>query len=65
MSIGNVLEKGNSFYVHDEDGKLLCVKTAIKDDELIGYTSTTFSIKQGNTIHTYDEKGRRKSIKTI
>lgn len=65
MCIGNVLENGNSFYVYDDDRKLLCVKTAIQGNELIGYTSSTFSIKQGNTIHTYDGKGQRKSIKTI
>lgn len=61
--IGSVIQKGGTFYVYDEKGRILCAKPAGQNDALLGYTSTTFTLKKGYTIYTFNEKGQTVSAR--
>jgi len=49
--------------VYNEKGQQLsCIAAGSKSiDSLQGYTTSTVSIKRGNFIYIYDERGRQKS----
>ena len=56
--IGMAMEKGNQVIVYDEKNKqIACVM--LGGGKLQGYTSSSFSIKRGCTLYTYDERGRQ------
>ncbi|MBR3850435.1 MAG: hypothetical protein IKJ76_00055 [Fibrobacter sp.] len=53
--IGTVKKVGNDIAIYDENGSF---KTYVPvHDGLVGFTSTTVSIKVGNDIAIYDENG--------
>lgn len=59
MTIGAVVQRGSSVYVYSERGSILCVLMADgrPGQGLMGYTSTTVSIRRGSTLYIYSEKG--------
>ena len=59
--IGSAQQKGSTIYVYDESGRILCTKSG----ELVGFTSSTFTVRQSHTLYTYDEKGHIKFTKSI
>lgn len=63
MAIGSVIEKGHMVYVYDEKGKQLCSKAFGNNWGLVGYTGTSFSVRNGKMIYVYDEKGKQLSSK--
>ncbi len=63
MAIGHAEVRGTNVYVFDEKGKQLYFKSMTGNGSLVGFTSTTVSIKIGPNTNLYDEKGRL--IKTI
>lgn len=63
MAIGHAEVRGTNVYVFDEKGKQLYFKSMTRNGSLVGFTSTTVSIKIGPNTNLYDEKGRL--IKTI
>ncbi len=52
--IGSAVQYGSSVKVYDETGSYLFSLQG----ELVGFTSTTVSIKKGNYVKVYDETGR-------
>ena len=54
--IGSATFRGNYVYVYDEKGRQLFSKNA---EDLVGFTSSTVTVKRGNYNYTYDEKGRQ------
>jgi hypothetical protein len=54
-------------YVYDERGHALFTKSLASKprDGLLGYTSSTVSIRRVDTIYTYDDKGRTLSTKSV
>jgi hypothetical protein len=60
MAIGSVVQRGTYVYAKDDRGRELCQLPAGNGprDGLVGYTSTTISIRRGNNIYTYSERGR-------
>ena len=64
MAIALVKEKGGSFYAYDEKGRQLFAKGTLAST-LVGYTSSTVSIKKGGFIYIYDEKGRLIATKSV
>lgn len=51
--IDTAIQKGNSVYVYGNGNRMLFAKPG----ELYGYTSTSVSVKNGNSIYTYNERG--------
>lgn len=51
-----VIKRGTTVFVYGNKGDVLCTKTG---DEVIGYTCKTFAIRQGQTGHVYDSKGKQ------
>jgi hypothetical protein len=60
MAIGNAVQRGSSVYVYDEEGHYLYAKAtgSGSSDGLAGYTGSTVSVRVGNVVKTYDDKGR-------
>lgn len=60
MAIGSAVQRGTYVYVKDERGRDLCQLQAGSgpNDGLLGYTGTTVSIRRGNNVYTYSDKGR-------
>ncbi len=61
MAIGSAIQKGSHVYVYDEHNSLLFNRQG----ELMGYTSNTVSLRTGNSIYTYNEKGSTASIRNM
>lgn len=59
MGIGTAQQKGSTVYVYDENNRTLWTRSG----ELQGYTSSTVTIKQGNTLYMLDEKGHTKGTR--
>ena len=59
MAIGSAIERGSLIQVFDERGRTLFSKArgAGPEDGLLGFTSSTVTVRFGSVIHTYDEKG--------
>lgn len=53
---------GKTIYVKDKQGNILFILTA---DQLMGYTSTTVTIRLGNHALTYNNMGTQQTIQTI
>lgn len=51
--IDTAIQKGSSVYVYGNGNRMLFVKSG----DLYGYTSTSVSVKHGNTVYTYNERG--------
>lgn len=64
MAITLAVVKGSFVYVYDGNKQLYTLAIS-KNDELVGYTSSTVSVKRGSFIHTYDEKGRQISSRPV
>ncbi len=55
--ISLAIEKGNQVIVYNEKNKqIACV--ILGGGKLLGYTASSFSIKRGCSVYTYDERGR-------
>lgn len=60
MSISTAIQKdSNNVYLYDQNDRLVIALSGT----LLGYTSSTVSIKVGNSIYVYDEKGRLKFVR--
>jgi hypothetical protein len=60
MAIGSAIERDSFVYVFDEHGHTLYAKVigSGPKDGLLGFTSTTVTIRFGSIIYTYDEHGQ-------
>lgn len=58
--IANVVQRGNFAYVYDAKGSQFLTLGA--GDGVVGFTSSTVSIRRGNFIHTYNAKGSQTSV---
>ncbi|MGH2326939.1 hypothetical protein ACRCD5_01135 [Campylobacter taeniopygiae] len=59
MAITLATIKGSLLYVYDGNKQLYSRPFNPKTDALIGFTSSTVSIKRDRVIYTYDEKGHQ------
>jgi hypothetical protein len=57
-SITNVSQRGGTFTVYDERGRIIRSISTSPRARLEGYTSQTFAIRVGSTVTIYDVKGR-------
>ena len=62
--ISVVIEKNNRAIAYDNKNRQI-VSKPLNGGNLLGYTSSSFSIKVGSKIYTYDEKGRQISSKLV
>lgn len=62
MPIGHAEVRGTNVYVYDEKGRHLYFKSLTNKSSLVGFTSTTVSIKIGPNTYIYNEKGRQVKI---
>ncbi|MGX2975623.1 hypothetical protein ACWIUH_11535 [Ursidibacter arcticus] len=59
MAITTVVKEGSAFVGYDGSKRLF--KILAPNGVLVGYTSTSVSIKQGTKMYVYDEKGNNTS----
>lgn len=59
--IGTVIQKAFAIIVYNEKGIKLCSKMVDSRDTLVGYTVTSFAVKQGNSVIIYNEIGHKLS----
>lgn len=59
MAIGFVEEKGQYFVVYDENSRKISEKWKSDREELLGYTATSFSVRDNQYIVVYDEHCRK------
>jgi hypothetical protein len=59
VAIGSAIERGSLICVYDEHGHTLFQKArgSGANDGLLGFTSSTVTVRFGSVIHTYDEHG--------
>ena len=59
MAIGSAIERGSLIYVFDERGSTLFAKAkgAGPKDGLVGFTSSSVTIRFGGAIYTFGENG--------
>ena len=59
MAIGSAIERGSLICVYDEHGTTLFQKArgSGATDGLLGFTSSTVTVRFGSVVHTYDEHG--------
>jgi hypothetical protein len=57
--IGSAVERGSLIFVFDEDGRTLFSKAkgSGPDDGLLGFSSSSITVRFGPVIYTYDEDG--------
>ncbi len=60
MAVANVIQRGSTVYVYDEQGRLMWNHSG----ELHGYTDSTVSVQRGSMFITYDDKGYQVSAKS-
>ena len=67
MAIGSAIQKGTSVSIFNENGKPLAIIHCGNgpEDGLVGYTSTTITLRRGSTLQICDEKGRVKNTRAI
>jgi hypothetical protein len=58
--IASVVQRGNFAYVYDAKGSQFLTLSA--GDGVVGFTSTTVSIRRGNFIYIYNTKGSQTSV---
>jgi hypothetical protein len=58
MAIATAVKRGSVVYVYDEKNRLLLSITAghKPEDGLVGYTSTTVSVRRGGCVHLRREE---------
>lgn len=54
MAITVAVQQGNTVVVKGDRNRLLFTKAGT----LVGFTGSTVSVKRGNMVYTFDEKGR-------
>ncbi|WP_104749211.1 hypothetical protein [Helicobacter cynogastricus] len=60
MAIATAIIKNNFLEVRDEKGKQLFIKSASTSDAaVLGFTTTSVTLRKAGMIYTYDEKGRQ------
>jgi hypothetical protein len=59
MAIGSAIERGSMIVVFDERGMTLFSKArgSGPKDGLLGFSSSTVTVRFGSIIYTYDQKG--------
>ena len=59
MTIGSAIERGSLICVYDEHGHTLFSKArgSGPKDGLLGFTSSTVTVRFGSIIYTYGERG--------
>lgn len=59
MAIASAVEKNGNVYIYNEKGGIVAVIPAGlgPKDGLVGYTSSTVSIRRGFYVNVYNEKG--------
>ena len=57
--IATVVQRGSSAYAYDEKGSQMFSISA--GDGIVGFTSSTVSIRRGGTIYIYNNKGSQVS----
>ncbi|ACX75399.1 conserved hypothetical protein [Fibrobacter succinogenes subsp. succinogenes S85] len=60
--IGSAIQKGSSVYVFNEKGVQIWSRPS---DALIGFTSSSVTVRVGNNARIYDEKGVHKYTKSL
>ncbi|MDR2583671.1 MAG: hypothetical protein LBC75_09345 [Fibromonadaceae bacterium] len=63
MAIASVIQKNGQITAYDENNRMLFQKFAPTggNTELMGYTSSTVTIKRAHEIIVYDDRGNTKS----
>jgi len=56
MAIAYAVLNGGSVFAKDEKGHTIFIQTGV--DQVLGNTSTTVTVKKGNTIVVFDERGK-------
>lgn len=62
MAIGHAEERGTNVYIFDEKGKQIKIISMGSRGKLVGFTSTSVSIKIGPNTYLYNETGRQIKI---
>jgi hypothetical protein len=59
MAIGSAIERGSFIFAYDEHGRTLFSKArgSGAKDGLLGFTSSTVTVRFGSIIYTYGERG--------
>jgi hypothetical protein len=60
--IGTVVPRGNHLYVYNKQGQQLCTiggESSQPNQGLIGFTSSSVSVKRNNLIYIYNAKGQQ------
>lgn len=60
MAISSVIQKNNQIVAYDENNRMLFQKL-VPGTELMGYTSSTVTVKRAHEIIVWDERGNTKS----
>ena len=57
--IGSVIERGSFIFAYDQHGRTLFSKArgSGPEDGLLGFSSSTVTVRYGSIIYTYDERG--------
>ena len=58
-SIGNVIDRGGQLFIYDQNGRHIRTSGIGPNCYLTGYTSSTYSVRNGNVIYTYNVQGRQ------
>ena len=61
MAIGLAIQRGDRVYVYDSYNHALCNLLG----ELVGFTSSTVSVKRGGFVYTYDEQGHQQAARGV
>lgn len=67
MTISTAVRRGAFVYAIDEKGVVLCVIPigGGTDDQLLGYTSQSISVRRGRFTLIYDAKGRQVAATSV
>ena len=57
--IGTVVQKGNIIYVYDEKSYHISLRHVNNGAILMGYTGTSYSVRDGDSVFIYDEKSNQ------
>mgnify|MGYP001765502400 CR=1 FL=1 len=58
-SISNVVDRGGQLFIYDQNGRHIRTSGIGPNCHLTGYTGSTYSVRNGNVIYTYDIQGRQ------
>ncbi len=65
MAIASAIKKGSAVYAYDEKGHQIFCKPVGNDGELLGYTSSTLTVRRRKAAYTYNDKGHQISCKPL